>query len=972
MNSFDFDPHDIGTMSAGDDDSPAPDEPTPKPGDVSFRLALAFLNMLDRARNHWEFRTFDDVVMPDGSKRKDPKLTTTIRGSLKQALPKLRRMNELGAGVFVTINRTDGEGRTAENVTDVRAFFADTDGADVQPLLALKPHIAVKSSPGKWHIYWIVGDCELSQFKPIQSAIAENFGTDKNVCDLPRVMRVPGFSHNKHEPFSITFAPEFMDPKREPYSVQEVVEGLNLQLHVSKGETTNTPTFLGEAPEYLGERELGNNTAFTGPPPPAETMRAMLSHLAALGAFAERKEDENDAEGRLIKVGWIKCGMALKVAYGDEAGFDLWGVTHIDERARSDAPGQWSSFASEAQAGQVTIGTIIKAAKDSGFAFGPAIQSASAAPSKTATAVSSYVSYYPFTMDADDGLTKEIAVGSGKSRHVETAWISAPFEILGACRDPRGRSWGKLVRFHDADNRMHDRHISDSALQGDPATLCAALADEGLKINRSKQRELAEYMSGLSVQERVTIVKRTGWHDIGGQSMFVLPVETIAVGRSERVVLDQIANGPYEARGSLEDWKQGVGSLTAGHALPVFMVSAALAGPLLHLVGAEGGGVHVFGNTSIGKSAILEAAASVWGRGGTPGYVRSWRATANGLEGEAASATDTCMVLDEIGLAEARDVAASIYSLANGQGKARAARDGSLRNPKSWRVSVLSSGEVPLETKLGEDRGRKARAGQLVRVLDIPADRGLGFGAFDRPGGFADAGKLADAIKSAAVTAYGTAGPEFIRRITAKGVEKFADAGNKFIGWFVDRVVEPGASEQVVRAAKKFALIAFAGELATLLAVTPWRKGEAREAAKEAFNRWVEKRGGAGSHEERQAIDQVRLMIEQHGESRFERVEDYARAGTDVSESTVIDEGRVRDRLGWRKGDGPAREWFVPPETWKAEVCAGLDHTYVARTLDKHGMLRRQDAKNLTCVVKLGGRQTRAYVLTAVVLDSGP
>jgi hypothetical protein len=35
-------------------------------------------------------------------------------------------------------------------------------------------------------------------------------------------------------------------------------------------------------------------------------------------------------------------------------------------------------------------------------------------------------------------------------------------------------------------------------------------------------------------------------------------------------------------------------------------------------------------------------------------------------------------------------------------------------------------------------------------------------------------------------------------------------------------------------------------------------------------------------------------------------------------------------------------------------------------------MLRRQDAKNLTCVIKLGGRPTRAYVLTAAIRDSGP
>ena len=266
------------------------------------------------------------------------------------------------------------------------------------------------------------------------------------------------------------------------------------------------------------------------------------------------------------------------------------------------------------------------------------------------------------------------------------------------------------------------------ALQGEPASLCGELAGDGLQIDRTRQRELAEYLSGVIVSERVTNVGKTGWHEIDGQHVFVLPAETISGAISERVMLDTAAHGPYEARGSLEDWKQGVGALTAGHALPVFMVSAALAGPLAYLVGAEGGGVHVYGQSSIGKSAMLAAGASVWGRGGTPGYVRSWRATANGLEGAAASATDTCLVLDELGVGNPREVADSIYALANGSGKQRARRDGSLQDPRSWRVFVLSSGELPIETKIAEDYGRKTRAGQTIRLLDMAADRELGMG----------------------------------------------------------------------------------------------------------------------------------------------------------------------------------------------------------------------------------------------------
>jgi uncharacterized protein (DUF927 family) len=386
----------------------------------------------------------------------------------------------------------------------------------------------------------------------------------------------------------------------------------------------------------------------------------------------------------------------------------------------------------------------------------------------------------------------------------------------------------------------------------------------------------------------------------------------------------------------------------------------AFAGPLAHLVGGDGGGIHFVGPSSIGKSSLLAAAASIWGRGETrnSGFIKSWRATDNGLEGSAASATDACLILDEMGEGAAQAVAASIYALGNGVGKQRAARDGSARTPQSWRVSIISSGEVGVAAKIGEDRGKAFKAGQAIRLMDIPADAGKDNGCFDNADGFNHAGELADAIKAAACRSYGTAGPEFVSRIIAAGTDKIADLAKDRIAKFVAKVAGRNGGEQIGRAAKVFGLIAVAGELAAAFGVTPWEKGEARRAAEWAFSRWIEQRGGGGSHEARQAVQQVRRMIEQHGESRF-----------DPTERGNLGPSAVRDRLGWRKGEECEREWLVPPEVWKSEFCAGLDPTFVARTLDAQGMLRRQDTKNLACVVTLCGQSTRVYVLTAKILD---
>jgi putative DNA primase/helicase len=433
-----------------------------------------------------------------------------------------------------------------------------------------------------------------------------------------------------------------------------------------------------------------------------------------------------------------------------------------------------------------------------------------------------------------------------------------------------------------------------------------------------------------------------------------LPSETIGPVAAETVILEGAASAPYEVRGTLADWRAGVGALASGHVLPQLPISAAIAGPLFALAGGEGGGVHFHGLSSKGKTTILQAAASVWGRGASDGYMRTWRATANGLEGGAALATDTALVLDEMGVLDSREAAAAIYALANGGGKQRAGRDGALREPKSWRVSIVSSGEIPFEAKLTEGKS-KARAGQMIRLLDIPADRGLGFGVFDNGGATGDASKLAGAIKNGASAAFGTAGPEFVRRIIQEGVS--GDDVRAIVANFVKTEVRPGADGQIERVAQRLGLIAAAGELAINLGVVPWQAGEARGAAAWAFRAWLANRGGLGPAEARQAVAQVRLFIEQHGDARFDPL--------DKPEAKPSP-----NRAGWRKDVGEVRQWYIPPETWKSDICSGLDPIFVARTLAERGLIEKP-RDGFQKPTRINGDLKRVYVVTARILAGG-
>ncbi len=247
----------------------------------------------------------------------------------------------------------------------------------------------------------------------------------------------------------------------------------------------------------------------------------------------------------------------------------------------------------------------------------------------------------------------------------------APFEVIGRARDPHGYGWARWLRWRDPDGRRHEHAVADAALHGDAGALAADLAGRGLTVSRAGRGHLCDYLNAVRVRARVTTVGRTGWHDISDHRVFVLPDQVIGQPAAETVILSGAAAAPYARRGTLEEWRQGVGRLAAGHGRLVLALSTAFAGPLVDLVSGEGGGLNLFGQSSRGKTTALKAAASVWGRGASdPGFVRSWRSTANAAEATAAIVTDTCLCLDEIGVAEGRDAAAAVYQLASGVGKA--------------------------------------------------------------------------------------------------------------------------------------------------------------------------------------------------------------------------------------------------------------------------------------------------------------
>lgn len=173
-------------------------EVTPETLEPDLLEAQRFLTFLGDSLDNWTFQTF-----ADNTERQDRSLAQILHAHTGPVAARLFDLNKRGAGVFAMINRGDGKGRKAQNVVEVRAVFVDLDGAPLSGIenASLEPHLIIESSPGCYHAYWRIEGLPLEQFEAVQVALAQRFNGDPSVKDLPRVMRLPGFYHQKGAPF---------------------------------------------------------------------------------------------------------------------------------------------------------------------------------------------------------------------------------------------------------------------------------------------------------------------------------------------------------------------------------------------------------------------------------------------------------------------------------------------------------------------------------------------------------------------------------------------------------------------------------------------------------------------------------------------------------------------------------------------------------------------------------------------------
>jgi len=311
-----------------------PQAPNPSALTIDVEEASRFLCALGQGQDRFTFQTIDD-----NAGRHEKSLARILHGTLAQHIGELTRLQRRGAGVFVTVNQTDFQGRAAANITRVRAVWHECDEGAENLHFHCLPSIEVESSPGKRHSYWLGRDLSRDDHGGMMRAMVQ-LGSDPAAADLSRVLRLPGTWHQKDpaNPHRVKLLSTWGLDVFGVYGRDELIKAFPITPAAPKKQNLDT------APNELREFD-------------AELIMAWLKFI--------------DPDPYNI---WLLVGMALHFASGGSAeGFELWCLwasrSGKYNDGKKDMHDTWNSFRRKPGDPRkvVTLGTIYKLARDEGY-----------------------------------------------------------------------------------------------------------------------------------------------------------------------------------------------------------------------------------------------------------------------------------------------------------------------------------------------------------------------------------------------------------------------------------------------------------------------------------------------------------------------------------------------------------------------------------------------------------------------------
>lgn len=503
----------------------------------------------------------------------------------------------------------------------------------------------------------------------------------------------------------------------------------------------------------------------------------------------------------------------------------------------------------------------------------------------------------------EDGAIVHYPIKADGSSFLAPIPLCEAFEIKGQGKDREGISY--YIVFHENRYFLIPR--------GEIGT------NEGWRklrnfINIPSQRKkldlLTEFIQ-LSVQNKQwTIVDTAGWH---GVNTYILPNGEI-MGESEKVIFnDKIAEDKkiaFSFKGDLSEWQENIGQYAQHNTRMALALGVAFGAPLLKILNIEGGVIHLYGQSTGGKTTIQKVAQSVWGHGRYA--LEDWDTTSYALTNTAMALNDGFLALDEISKDQTGEaVKRSIYAIANGKGRTRGNIDSGNRSTARFRVLALSTGETDLETHLNK-HGFQSMAGELIRCPSVTHKLEC---CFD----FTNFQAFSEHLSLSTEEYYGTAGRVFISHLICLKHDIIKSHYQEFI----HRLSKLSDSSQLIRTAKLFAIAMTGIYFACKFGILEHEEN-LLSGIEQCFKDWIGLQPEAESYEEdkilRSAMDFIQVQ-----DNLF----------LNLNQPTLAS----HDCPGYKEMEGDEMVYYVFPKIFRDKICYGFDSKKVIEVLSQYGWL---------------------------------
>lgn len=372
------------------------------------------------------------------------------------------------------------------------------------------------------------------------------------------------------------------------------------------------------------------------------------------------------------------------------------------------------------------------------------------------------------------------------------------------------------------------------------------LVEKGLEI--ADELTLKLILLNAAPDDRFDLAESAGWTN----SIYVLPSGEVfgLPAHSGTVIAGFRTEKGFAVAGDLLQANELLRNLE-GNSRAMLCIAAAMAAPAMYGLGGEPGGFHLFGRSSQGKTTVLCGAASIWGKGAEErdgGLVDSWNSTRFAAEELAAQSSDCPLFRDESRLVAPHDFQQTIYTLAQGINKAAGKKEGGLRQRKTFRPMLLSTGEMSSREQI-EGGNLAYDAGMSVRLVDVPAVPQVGTGVFERVPTGMSGSDFAKYIRTMSAQHYGHHGRAFLNLLLADRAAVIEEI-KSYVARIREILILDGAKDdQSGRVADRFAMVSGVAYFCIVHGILPWDLVAFVESMRSVYRDWLAHRGGSGSQE---------------------------------------------------------------------------------------------------------------------------